>query len=127
MRAVLRVTGRALISGIFVNSGLGMLKQPERYAKLAAAAFAVPDEPMLARAYGGTMLAAGTSLALGIRPRLSAAVLALALTSNTYVGHAFWKAENEEARRPQLIHFLKNVGLLGGLLVVAGERRKDRT
>ena len=64
------------------------------------------------------MLTAGTTLALGILPAASAGVLALTLLPNTYVGHPFWKEEEPGARRGQKIHFLKNVGLLGGLLAV---------
>lgn len=125
MGMLTRTAGRALLSGIFVYSGYGMINSADRYAKLASAAVPMlPDEPMLAKAQGATMLVAGSTLALGILPKLSARILALTLIANTFVGHPFWKAEKPEDRRPQLVHFLKNVGLFGGLLVVSADRRR---
>jgi putative oxidoreductase len=123
MGMLTRAAGRALIAGIFVYSGYGMFNNAERYAKSAAEALPMlPEEPTLARAQGATMMMAGSTLALGILPKLSARILALAMIPNTYVGHPFWKAKPED-RRPQLVHFLKNVGLIGGLLYISADRR----
>jgi putative oxidoreductase len=124
MGMLTRTAGRALVSGIFVYSGYGMFNHAERYAKLASEALPMlPEEPMLAKAQGATMVVAGSTLALGILPKLSARILALTLIVDTYVGHPFWKAEKPEERRPQLVHFWKNVGLLGGLLYISAGRR----
>jgi putative oxidoreductase len=122
-----RTAARVMLSGIFVYSGYGMLNQAEQYAKRASAAVPLlPDEPMLAKVHGATMIAAGSALALGIFPRLSARILALTLITNTYIGHPFWKAEKPEDRRPQTIHFLKNLGLFGGLLYVSAAKRPKK-
>jgi len=122
MGMLTRAAGRALVSGIFVYSGYGMFTNAERYAKVASEAVPMlPEEPMLAKAQGATMLVAGSTLALGILPKLSARILALTMITNTYVGHPFWKAKPED-RRPQLVHFLKNVGLVGGLLYISADR-----
>lgn len=122
-----RTAARAMLSAIFIYSGYGMFNNAERYAKTAAAAVPMlPEEPMLARAHGITMMAAGSTLALGIFPKLSARILGLTLITNTYVGHPFWKAQKPEDRRPQLIHFLKNVGLFGGLLYVTADKRSQK-
>src|ERR1700686_70761 len=94
MRTLIRTAGRFLLSAIFVYSGYGMVNNSERYAKIAAAALPmVPNEPMIARVQGATMLVAGTTLALGFMPKTSARVLALTLIPNTIVGHPFWKFE----------------------------------
>jgi uncharacterized membrane protein YphA (DoxX/SURF4 family) len=123
MGMITRAAGRWLLSGIFVYSGYGMLTNAERYAKRAAEALPMlPDEPMLAQAQGATMMVAGSALALGIVPRTSARILVLTMLTNTYVGHPFWKAKPED-RRPQLVHFLKNLGLIGGLLYISAGRR----
>jgi putative oxidoreductase len=124
MGLLTRTAARALVSGIFIYSGYGMIKNAERYAKLASEALPmIPDEPRLAKAQGATMLVAGSTLALGILPKLSARLLALTMIANTYVGHPFWKATKPEDRRPQLVHFMKNLGLLGGLLYISADRR----
>ncbi len=80
---------------------------------------------MLANAHGMTMMAAGSTLALGILPKLSARILALTLITNNYIGHPFWKAQKPEDRRPQLVHFLKNAGSFGGLLYVSADKRSQ--
>jgi putative oxidoreductase len=127
MGFISRTVARTLLSGIFVYSGYGMLNNAERYAKQASKALPMlPEEPMLAKAHGITMIAAGSTFALGIFPKLSARILALTLITNTYVGHPFWKAEKPEDRRPQLIHFLKNVGLFGGLLYVSSAQKPKK-
>jgi putative oxidoreductase len=123
MGMLLRTAGRALISGIFIYSGYGMVNNAERYGKRASEALSMlPDDPRLATAHGATMLVAGSTLALGILPKLSARILALTMIPNTYIGHPFWTAKPED-RRPQLVHFLKNLGLLGGLLYISADRR----
>jgi putative oxidoreductase len=122
MGMLTRAAARWLLSGIFVYSGYGMLTNAERYAKRAAETLPMlPEEPMLAQAQGATMLVAGSTLALGILPRTSARILVLTMIPNTYIGHPFWKAKPED-RRPQLVHFLKNLGLVGGLLYISAGR-----
>lgn len=126
MRTLIRTAGRLCISGIFVYSGYGMVNNAERFAKRAAAALPMlPEDPMVARAHGATMMVAGSTLALGILPKMSARILALAMIPNTLVGHPFWKSETPEDRRGQLVHFLKNVGLFGGLLYVSADKRTE--
>jgi putative oxidoreductase len=127
MGFITRTAARSLLSGIFIYSGYGMLNNAERYAKQASKVLPMlPEEPMLAKAHGITMMAAGSTFALGVFPKLSARILALTLITNTYVGHQFWKAEKPEDQRSQLIQFLKNAGLLGGLLYVSSDRRSQK-
>lgn len=127
MGMITRTAARTLLSGIFVYSGYRMLTNADRYAKQAATALPMlPEDPMVAKAQGATMLAAGSTFALGIFPKLSARILALTLLVSTYVGHQFWKLETPEERRPQLIHFLKNLGILGGLLYISSDRRSKQ-
>jgi uncharacterized membrane protein YphA (DoxX/SURF4 family) len=80
----------------------------------------MPDDPeMMVRANGATMLVAGTLLGMGRFPRFAALALAGALVPTTYAAHAFWAVEDPAARAQQKIHFLKNVGLLGGVLLAS--------
>jgi putative oxidoreductase len=124
MRTLIRTAGRFLLAGIFIYSGYGMLNNAERYAKQLSTAFPmVPEDPRIPKVYGVTMMGAGATFALGIMPKMSARILALSLIPNTIVGHPFWKATKPEDRRPQLIHFLKNAGLFGGLLYASADKR----
>ncbi|MGK2308790.1 DoxX family protein [Cutibacterium sp. V947] len=124
-----KFTARALLSTIFVTGGLGEFKNAdqlsgavnERLAKLPGSTRSqIPevDSELLVKINGGTMLTAGSLLALGIKPRLAATILAAQLVPVTAAGHAFWEKEGAEKQGDQ-IQFFKNLGLVGGLLAVA--------
>ncbi len=124
MRTLIRTAGRFLLAGIFVYSGYGMFQNAEGYAKRASAAIPMlPEDPTIAKVHGAIMMGAGSTFALGILPKMSARILALTLIPNTFVGHPVWKAETPEERRTQLVHFLKNAGLFGGLLYASADKR----
>jgi uncharacterized membrane protein YphA (DoxX/SURF4 family) len=116
-----------MMAAVFVTSGLDTLRHPAKPAQVAAPVIKalagplnLPDDPeLLVRANAATMLAAGTMLGLGKFPRLAALALAGTLVPATYAAHAFWTIEDPAARAQQRIHFLKNVGLLGGVLLAA--------
>jgi len=80
----------------------------------------LPTDPeLLTKVNGGVMVGAGVLLALGKLPRLSAAALAATIIPTTFAGHRFWEADDPDERAAQQIHFMKNVGLLGGLALAA--------
>jgi putative oxidoreductase len=124
---VVRRIARPMLAAIFVTGGLDALLHPTERAKIAAPLVTklsgplnLPDDPeMLVRANGATMVAAGTMLGLGTFPRVAALALAGALVPTTYTAHAFWTIQDPAARAQQKVHFLKNVGLLGGVLLAA--------
>jgi len=117
-----------MLAAIFLTGGLDALLHPAGRAKVAAPVIKklaesplnLPDNPeMLVRANGATMVAAGAMLATGTLPRVAAMVLAGTLVPTTYTGHAFWTVKEPAARSQQKAHFLKNIGILGGLLLAA--------
>jgi uncharacterized membrane protein YphA (DoxX/SURF4 family) len=116
-----------MLAAVFVVSGLDALLHPAERAKIAAPLVSklsgplnLPDDPeMMVRANGATMVAAGTMLGLGTFPRVAALALAGALVPTTYTAHAFWTIKDPAVRAQQKAHFLKNVGLLGGVLLAA--------
>jgi uncharacterized membrane protein YphA (DoxX/SURF4 family) len=125
-RAPLRAAGRVALAAMFITGGADAMLDPgPRTSK--AEEVGVPLDPELAvRANGAAMLAAGTALALGLWPRLAAAVLAGTIVPTTLAGHRYWEIEDPAARRQQRIHFFKNLGLLGGALLVCAERPPRR-
>jgi uncharacterized membrane protein YphA (DoxX/SURF4 family) len=117
MRAPIHLAGRLLLALPFIILGWDAAREPgPRVGK--AADIGMPQPEMAVRANGITMVAAGVALALGRLPRWAAAMLALVLVPTTIAGHAFWKETDPQQRKGQLIHFLKNVSMIGGLLVV---------
>jgi putative oxidoreductase len=112
----LRFLARCLFAEIFVVAGLDALTNPGRRPELVEETLALPEPELMVRINGAAMLAGGTALALGIKPRLAALGLAATLVPTTYAGHQFWNQNETAARRTQLVHFNKNVSLIGGLL-----------
>jgi uncharacterized membrane protein YphA (DoxX/SURF4 family) len=115
---------------MFVYGGVDALRDPESKAKAAddvapmiAEALHLPttDTVTLVRINGGIQVAAGTMLALGKFRRLSALTLAASLIPTTYAGHRFWEEVDEDRRAQQRVQFLKNAGMLGGLIFAAGD------
>ncbi len=82
----------------------------------------IPDQTEQAvRLNGAVQLAAGTLLALGRFPRLSALVIAGTLVPTTAAGHRFWETEDKQDRAQQRTHFLKNLSMFGGLLIASAD------
>lgn len=124
---VVRRLARPLLSAVFVQSGIDQLRHPGprvEAARPVAAKLSGPlhlprDPETLVRVNGAVMTGAGTLFALGRFPRLSALLLAGTLVPTTYAGHPFWSVQDPQERRAQRTHFLKNLGLLGGVLLAA--------
>jgi putative oxidoreductase len=115
----LRFLARCLFAEIFLVAGYDTLTNPGHRPDVVAKTLPLPQPHLMVRINGGSMLAGGTALALGVKPRLAALGLAAALVPTTYSGHQFWNQNDPAARRMQLVHFNKNVSLIGGLLIYA--------
>jgi putative oxidoreductase len=119
-----------MVASIFVLQGYDTLRRPERVAPLAepvvrSLAERVPAVPaqteQAVRLNGAVQLVAGSLLALGKWPRLSALAIAATLVPTTLAGHRFWEADKEEDQAQQRIHFLKNLSMFGGLVIAAAD------
>lgn len=133
---ILRRLARPLLASVFIYGGINVLRQTEGHAQLVKPFVdkaidtigrdrlpqAVPTDPVtLVRADGIVKVVAGSALALGKLPRLSAVALLGTLLPTTVSGHPFWEAKDSAERQEQLVHFLKNAGLVGGLLLAAAD------
>jgi putative oxidoreductase len=119
-----------MLASIFILQGIDSLLHPDTKAPaaervvrpLAERVPAVPDQVEQAvRLNGAVQVVAGSLLAIGRFPRLSAAALAASLIPTTAAGHRFWESNDKQERTQQKVHFLKNVSMLGGLLIAAGD------
>jgi putative oxidoreductase len=125
--ALLLVATRLMLAWVFLRSGLDVLRKPEPRAATAAWLLdsvrawipSLPaDNVLLVRANAAIQLGAGASLALGMQPRLAALALATSMVPTTVGGHPFWRQDDPTRRAQHLVHFEKNLAILGGLLVV---------
>jgi putative oxidoreductase len=133
---VSRLIARPMLASMFVVGGANALKNADKLAaraepvtsrlvpmlRKAAPSLPIPDDAVtLVRINGGVQVLAGAALATGRAPRLSAAALAMTLVPTTAAGHRFWEEPDPTTRTQQRIHFFKNVSMLGGLLIAAGD------
>ena len=114
-----------MLAAVFVTGGIDVLRQPGPRAEVAAPVATKVAEPLplpsdpeqLVKINAAVQVVAGVLLALGRFPRLAATALAASLVPTTLAGHRFWEYDDPAQRSQQQIHFLKNLGLLGGLIL----------
>lgn len=125
--SLVRRLARPALATIFVMGGIDALRHPGPRTQLAApfvervsSLTGMPNDPeLMVRANGATMALAGIALASGWMPRPAGLLLAGTLIPTTYSGHAFWNETDPTARKQQLLHFQKNLGLFGGALLAS--------
>lgn len=121
-----------MLSGIFIAAGARSIRNPD---VLAPQAKQVTDRiaPLLRRVHpriptdperlvqlnGVVHLAGGLLLATGRLNRPAAVALAGSLVPTTLAGHPFWTNDDPAERLNNQIHVMKNLGLIGGLLLAA--------
>lgn len=131
-----RLLARPMLASIFVVGAANALKNSDALApkaesltdtlvgtvKKAAPQLPIPEDPAtLVKVNAGLQLVAAAALATGKASRLSAAVLAASLAPTTLAGHRFWESTDPGEKKQQQLHFFKNVSVLGGLLIAAGD------
>jgi uncharacterized membrane protein YphA (DoxX/SURF4 family) len=77
------------------------------------------DTKQLVRINGAVQVVGGAMLATGRLPRLAALALATSLVPTTIAGHRFWEESDPLQRSNQRIHFLKNLSMIGGMLLAS--------
>ena len=124
--ALTRRIARPLLASAFIADGIDSIRDPEAKAKSAQVVTvpltrrvpALPDDPeLLVQLNGALQVGAGMLLAVGRFRRLAALALIGSIVPTTYAAHRFWEEDDEVVRAEQKVHFLKNLGLLGGLVL----------
>lgn len=115
-----RRLARPMLASTFIAGGVDALRHPgPRVEAARGAGLSSPEQ--LVRANAATQLVVGLALATNRAPRLSALVLAGSLVPTTYVGHPFWSEKDKAVRSQHQAQFLKNLGMLGGLLFAVAD------
>jgi putative oxidoreductase len=128
----LRFVARAMLAALYIDSGLRSYRHPDRLAEqaknvtdrvaplISAIHPALPtDARTLVKVNGAAQVVGGVLLATGKAARPGALLLAGSLVPTTLAGHPYWQIEDPTQRAQQRIHFLKNLSMLGGLLITA--------
>jgi putative oxidoreductase len=108
--------GRFLLSLIFILSGFMKISGWTQTAGYMSA----EGFPMVSVMLAGTILvemAGGLGLLVGFRARIAAGILFLFMIPTTLIFHNFWAPQGPE-RMDNMAHFLNNLAVMGGLLMV---------
>ena len=108
---------RVLVSQIFVIAGVG------KVADWSGTAGYMASKNMPFVGFFLVMailfeLVGGLAVLIGFRARLGAAALIVFLIPTTLIFHSFWTDPDDQSRM-QMIHFMKNLAILGALLMIA--------
>jgi putative oxidoreductase len=115
--AIRPAIGRILVSLVFLVSGSFKLMGYSQTVALAAAKGLPLAGLAIACATALEILGALAMLA-GFHVRIVAWLWILYLIPVTFLFHSFWKMQGME-QQDNMVHFLLNLGLIGGLLYVA--------
>lgn len=115
------VGGRALLGTLFFVSGLTKIFGFAGVSGWMASAGLPASDVLLALTIGIEVIG-GLSLIIGWKARWAALTLALFLLPVTAIFHRFWAADAAHFQ-DQLTAFLKNMAILGGMLLVFGRSR----
>ncbi|HEY2392796.1 MAG TPA: DoxX family protein [Candidatus Angelobacter sp.] len=111
--------GRLVFGGFFLYNGIHHLKERKSMAQYAKAKN-VPLAEAAVTATGVALIAGGTSILLGVKPKFGAAAIAGFLAGVSPVMHDFWRLEDPQQRMNEMINFSKNVALIGSALSLMG-------
>src|SRR5579863_8159660 len=114
MDAPALLLGRILLSAIFVFSGWNHVTA---FAHTAAgiAAHGLPFPVVLTALTVVVELAGGLMVLLGYHARWAAGIIFLWLIPVTLVYHRFWGVPDPAVAGMQMIHFMKNLAIMGGM------------
>ena len=108
--------GRVIAGGFFLMNSFNhfaKLNMMAGYAKSKG----VPAPSMAVGGSGVLLFLGGLSLLLGYHPSIGVALLVIFLLSASFGIHNFWTVQDQQAKQGEMINFLKNMAILGLLLM----------
>ena len=111
--------GRMLFGGFFLYNGINHLMQRKNMAAYTASK-GVPKPEIAVTATAVPLILGGTSMLLGLKPKLGAIAILGFLAGVSPVMHDFWRNEDPNERMNNMASFMKNLALAGGALALLG-------
>jgi putative oxidoreductase len=113
------IAARILLALVFLANGFGIIPQAQPAKELVEHGAPAAMVPLFMLAARTIEIVGGFGLMLGIYRRIAAIALIAFLVPATLVAHGFWQAAGTPAYFMQLLQFLKNAAMTGGLLLIA--------
>ncbi len=136
---LLRAGARTLLASYFIAAGVKSVRNPDplvaaaepitdkvvplvkQYAPDQVAGFIPEDAKTLVRVNGAAQVIGGLALASGRGRRIGSLLLAGSLVPSTLAKYPFWRLTDPDEKAAARSHFLKNISILGGVLLAAGD------
>jgi putative oxidoreductase len=113
------LAGRLIFGGFFLYNGINHIIHKDQLVPYAGAKkVPVPEAAVLGS--GALLIASGLSVVLGLKPRLGALGLITFLAAVSPAMHNFWEHEDPGQRQNDMIHFSKNMAMLGAAVALLG-------
>ena len=110
------LVGRIIAGGFFLMNGFNhfaQLNMMTGYAKSKG----IPAPALAVGGSGVLLFLGGLSLLLGYHPTIGAALLVIFLLGVSFGIHNFWTVQDQQAKQGEMVNFLKNMSILGLLLM----------
>ena len=120
------VSARILIAVLFLINGFGIIDQSFPVHEMIARGVPANLAPALNMIGRIVEIFAGVGLVFGLYTELCALALIAFMIPATLIAHSFW-LESGNLFQLQLVNFLKNVAIMGGLLLVASVNSYSKT
>jgi putative oxidoreductase len=111
------LVGRILLAVIFIMSGFGKITGFEGTAGYIASK-GLPMAQLVTVLTIAVELGGGILLAIGYKARWAGLALAVFTLLAALIFHNFWAVADAAEKMNQQIHFLKNLAITGGMLMV---------
>jgi putative oxidoreductase len=111
--------GRLIFGGFFLYNGINHLKELESLSKYAESK-KVPVPKLSVAASGIALIVGGSSILLGVKPKLGTLAIMGFLAGVSPSMHDFWHDEDPNQRMNNMINFSKNMALLGSAMALMG-------
>jgi uncharacterized membrane protein YphA (DoxX/SURF4 family) len=112
--------GRLIFGGYFLFSAINHFTQTKMMAGYAKSK-GVPAPEAAVVGTGALLAVGGLSLITGVQPRAGAAAILTFLLGVSPKMHDFWNVDDPEKRQAEMINFTKNMALVGGAFLAAGQ------
>jgi len=111
--------GRAIFGGFFAYNGINHFQNKEMMTQYAESKGVPPAAAEAAvRATGAMLVGGGLSIMAGAKPKQGLATIIGFLIPVTLQMHRFWEVEDPQVRVNEMVHFSKNVALVGAALMM---------
>ncbi len=117
MLTAIHILGQIILGGYFIYNGVKHFRDHKDYTAYAASQ-KVPMAGVSVYVTGALLLLGGLGVFFNIYMGVAILLLIIFLIPTSIMMHAFWKLDNPGEKAAQKVAFLKNMALLGSLLLI---------